>query len=1128
MIKFPASCGPNLDSILRIGAAGSLGDGELLDPVARSSGESAEVAFSALIERHGSMVYRVCLDIVGNRHDAEDAYQAVLLVLARRAGSVRHRDSAAGWLLGVERRVSARAQLDLARRREHERRRAEQGLQPAEGSAPVHDWSALYEEIDRLPEKYRAAIVVCHLEGMSHEQAANLLQCPIRTLQSRLLRARARLRDRLARRDLVPESWTLEKPSRSVAPKSLAIATTRLALSHASGSLSGGSVPSAVASLAEGVLAMTTLAKFKLVLAASITLGLATGLAWASGLGGGGEPVVATIPADDPVIKTEAKGRIVEEKKTKEAVEARGVVVDEAGRPVPGAEVVAQAYTERESRGVTDAEGAFRFPLVRAQRIDATSLLARSADGDRLGSFLYEYNLTPEQASVPARIVLKTARRFTARVEDARHSPISGATVEVVGNFQILGHGSTGPDGVAELAVPPEASIEWVIALKSGRGLDYAEFGTADEHGRSRGGRAASKLPATVALVLEGARTAKIRAVDAEGKPLAGVGFGPWLIQKEGRRSQLNLGDYRSMTASTDNDGVAAFDWLPPSQKGLTFWPRSDDFAHRRVIVEAGATEPVTATMTRKEMIRGRVVHSDGSPASGIMVETYGTGRGHDHGQDRTRSDADGSYELTVSPGEAYAVYVQDDNWAAPSRLDVIVLPDHSVKNVDFKLTRGTIIRGKVTVGSDDKPVAGQYMRLDESTGEQAPAEVRDEGDHVWREVRRQFGELTDAEGRYSIRVGPGTYTLFGPPHLENEKFTVKDEPELIRDFRMPRPEKGPISGRVVEAVSGKGVAGAKIDFVAANNRGVPRAVFADGEGHFQFERDLDKLVVCVKSADGSLGAIVEVGAEDPEVVIPISPTATATGLLLDEQGKPAANQPLEWGRRVYLDEEEQISMTCFAPKVVTDAEGRFILPSLVVGQEYNISVQRDNMYLAAGVVRPESPSPIDLRTLKIGAYRPKPTAEEMSSFRKGGPEAGDMAPPIEGTFLDGRPLKLEDFRGKFVLLDFWATWCGPCIGEIPQLQAVHDAFREDGRFVILSLSVDEKIDEPRAFQEKRKLPWSQGFLGEGIHSATPGSFGVRAIPAFVLVGPDGRIVKKGMRGKEIEAAVAEALGSAR
>ena len=161
-----------------------------------------------------------------------------------------------------------------------------------------------------------------------------------------------------------------------------------------------------------------------------------------------------------------------------------------------------------------------------------------------------------------------------------------------------------------------------------------------------------------------------------------------------------------------------------------------------------------------------------------------------------------------------------------------------------------------------------------------------------------------------------------------------------------------------------------------------------------------------------------------------------------------------------------------------------------------------------------------------MGAYHRASNADEMSSFTRTAPGPGAVAPPIEATTLDGKPLKLEDLKGKYVLLDFWATWCKPCIGEIPQLQAVQEAFGKDERFAILSLSVDEKIDEPKKFQEKRKLPWTQAFLGVGIHGPIPGTFGVRAIPAFVLVGPDGKIIARGMRGADIKKEVAQALAT--
>ena len=366
-----------------------------------------------------------------------------------------------------------------------------------------------------------------------------------------------------------------------------------------------------------------------------------------------------------------------------------------------------------------------------------------------------------------------------------------------------------------------------------------------------------------------------------------------------------------------------------------------------------------------------------------------------------------------------------------------------------------------------------------------------------------------------------------GPPRTGNEKITVKDEAEVVRDFRMPRSEKGTIKGRVVVARTGnKGVAGAKVEIAAVSMLGIPFSVTADPDGRFDAERELDPLVVCAKSPDGKLGAIVEAGAEDPEILIALAPTATAAGLLLDQGGKPAANQNLTWGRRVFLDEKQSISMSCFAPKVTTDANGRFTLPALVVGQAYEISLEKDNVYHAAGAVRPEKPGSIDLGTLRAGAYQPKSleNSEEMSSFEKNAPGAGTVAPSIDATTLDGKALTLGDFRGKYVLLDFWATWCGPCLGEIPQLQAVQDAFGKDERFAILSVSVDEKIEEPKRFQDKRRLPWTQAFLSGGMHGPTPGAFGIRAIPAFVLVGPDGKIVARGMRGDDIKKEVVKAL----
>jgi RNA polymerase sigma factor (sigma-70 family) len=189
----------HLCTLFRVGVVGDLTDGQLLERFVAGRDESAEAGFAALVERHGPMVLRVCRQILGDEHDAEDAFQATFLILARRAGAVRKRESVASWLYGIAHRVARRSRADSARRLEHERRRAAMNTMESSDDTnrnPSVAWPELHEEVDRLPEKYREAIVLCYLEGLTTAAAARRLACAQRTIMSRLSRGRNRLRQR--------------------------------------------------------------------------------------------------------------------------------------------------------------------------------------------------------------------------------------------------------------------------------------------------------------------------------------------------------------------------------------------------------------------------------------------------------------------------------------------------------------------------------------------------------------------------------------------------------------------------------------------------------------------------------------------------------------------------------------------------------------------------------------------------------------------------------------------------------------------------------------------------------------------------------------------------------------------
>ncbi len=243
-----------------------------------------EAAFEAIVARHGPMVLGVCRQLLRDPNDVDDAFQATFLVLVRKAGSLKRCDLLGNWLYGVAHRVAVRARSLAARRAArsaaaieaarcgvNHRSGLENGIDHASPSKPELDpW--LHQEIARLPEKYRVPIILCYMEGLTHEDAARRLNWPLGTVKGRLARARDLMRKRLASRGLALSAATLaagfsSPDAKAAVPVALIQATLRAAesvSSRAGVSLAASSTVSLpVAALGEGVLQAMILTQVK-------------------------------------------------------------------------------------------------------------------------------------------------------------------------------------------------------------------------------------------------------------------------------------------------------------------------------------------------------------------------------------------------------------------------------------------------------------------------------------------------------------------------------------------------------------------------------------------------------------------------------------------------------------------------------------------------------------------------------------------------------------------------------------------------------------------------------------------------------------------------------------------------
>jgi RNA polymerase sigma factor (sigma-70 family) len=319
------SLGNVLDYIRQI--AGGPGSQELTDQelLCSFAADRDEAAFAVLVQRHGPLVWGVCRRVLHQIQDAEDAFQATFLVLARKAGRIRWQADVSNWLYAVAWRVALKAKSDARR---HQRRAEEFQDMPAPEANGDSAWleirPVLDEELNRLPLKYRAPVVLHYLQGKTYAQAAQTLGWPAGTVSTRLAQARNLLRRRLARRGIGLATSLLtvalaRNAATATAPPSLLDATVKAAMLLAAGQ-AGAVISTKVFTLTQGVVKAMFLAKLKtsaVVLLAFGVLGVGAGFVGYEMLPG----VEAKGPADGKSLALAQDADPLQEDKPKQEID---------------------------------------------------------------------------------------------------------------------------------------------------------------------------------------------------------------------------------------------------------------------------------------------------------------------------------------------------------------------------------------------------------------------------------------------------------------------------------------------------------------------------------------------------------------------------------------------------------------------------------------------------------------------------------------------------------------------------------------------------------------------------------------------------------------------------------------
>jgi RNA polymerase sigma factor (sigma-70 family) len=704
-------------------------------------------AFEALLRRYGPMVLGVCRRVLGNSHDAEDAFQATFLVLAGKAASICKREALGSWLYGVAYRVAAKARGQAAARRRHEGQ-----VSPAAAADPLAELSGrelltvLDEELRGLPERARLPLVLCYLQGLTCDEAARRAGWSLRTFKRRLEDARQSLRGRLARRGLgVPAALMatgLTQAAAPAVPAPLAGATVRAALSRAA-----GKAPAAGEGIAAGAAAAGgwagALASLRVRLAAAAGL-LACLVAF------GAVALARQVPAT-PQGGGEQKqpGAVVGPLKKPAPPKQKGLavvgrVLGADGKPLAGAEVAVvgrwRATPQKFSldyqvfvKGKTDAEGKFR--LVRKD-LDPNNLFLLHALAFASGHGLGWRKLTDAGPNPDVRLQLEAERVIRGRLVDLQGLPagrVKGRPVYVAWK---------------ELKADKDDKLGQAKILMEKQRMRVKRM----QRDYLGGGSTPFRMPMGFDFFKSAAPE--------------GLAFWPKAF-------------------TTDAQGRFEIRGFAAGQH-VHLLIEDDRFALQELLVDTSGKKKaveLNLSLLPPQRLEGRVLAADtGKPIAAARVWVLSI-RGEPSPHAEAVTDAQGKFALNPYPGTSFLVSavgpVGGTYLAAEKRFEWV--KGEARKTLDFTLRRGVEIRGKVIEEAAGKPLGKARVSFIPRKADKEAA------DRIGIGFRPGFTMPSAADGSFRLLVPPG------PGHLVAE---VEDADFVVRTVSAEELFKGKPGGR--------------------------------------------------------------------------------------------------------------------------------------------------------------------------------------------------------------------------------------------------------------------------------------------------------------------------------------------